>query len=93
MNLDKEISRGFEAERLMNEPLLKEAFSAVEADILTAMKRASIGDEKSHHELVLLYQMLEKIKGSLHTVMETGKLAQIQKESLLQKGKKLFRAA
>lgn len=92
-NLDKEIRRADEAARLMNEPMVQEAFNLIESDIHSAMRRSAIGDRDTHHELVLSLQMLGRIRNHFQSVLETGKLAQIQKESLAQKAAKLFRAA
>lgn len=77
----------------MEAPLLKEAFDKIEAGIIDAMKRVPMGDTKTQHELVLSLQLFGRIKGHLAEVMETGKLARIQKETLLQKAKRLTRAA
>lgn len=93
MNIDQEISRGFEAQRVMDEPLVKEALSLIEADILAGMKRSALGDTATHHELVLMLQIHERFKKHFQSAMETGKLATIQKETMAQKAKKLFRAA
>lgn len=90
-SLDKEISRGYEAERLMGEPMIKEAFDIVEQDLLAAMLKSSIGDVNTHHELVLSLQILGRIRGHFKIAMETGKLATIQKESVLERAKKLVK--
>lgn len=93
MTLDQEIRRGDEAKRLMESPLLQEAFEKVEAGLIDAMKRVPMGDTKTQHELVLSLQLFGRIKGHMAEVMETGKLAQLQKETMAQKAKRLLRAA
>ena len=93
MTVDQEIRRGEEAARLVEAPLLKEAFDKIEAGIIDAMKRVPMGDTKTQHELVLSLQLFGRIKGHMAEVMETGKLARIQKETMAQKAKRLFRAA
>lgn len=93
MNLDKEISRGFEAERILNEPMVKEALSLIEEDILHGMKRSAIGDVDTHHELVLMYQIHQRFIGHFKTAMETGKLATIQKETAAQKVKRFLKVS
>ena len=93
MTLDEEIRRGHEAERLMNEPMVKGAFGAIESGLLDAMRRVPIGDHKTQHELVLSLQILDKVKGYMREAMETGKLAKVQKETMADKAKRLFRAA
>lgn len=93
MTLDQEIRRGGEAERLMNDPLMKEAFITIENGLIESMKRVSVGDTKTQHELILLLQLFGKLRGYFTEVIETGKLATIQKETMAQKAKKLFRVA
>jgi hypothetical protein len=93
MNLDQEIRRADEAQRLMDAPLMREAFEKLETGLIDAMKRVSMGDTKTQHELVLSLQILGRVKGHLTETMETGKLARIQKETMAQKASRLFRAA
>ena len=93
MHVDQEIRRGEEAARLMDSPLLKEAFEKVETGLIDLMKRVEIGNTKTQHELILSLQLLGRIKGHLVETMETGKLARIQKDTLADQAKRLFRAA
>lgn len=93
MTLDQEIRKGEEARRLLNEPMLKDGFDKVESGLIDAMKRCAMADTVTQHELVLSLQLLARVKGHLLEAMETGKLALIQKETMAQKAKRLFRAA
>jgi hypothetical protein len=91
MSLDEQIRRGHEAERLMNEPLLKEAFERVEAGVVDAMKRCKLGDHNTQHELVLMLQLTNKVKSIVQEHIQTGKLAKLEKETLAQKVKNRLR--
>lgn len=82
MTPDEEIRKAHEAERLLNEPMMKAAFLGIESGLVENIKRVAIGDTKTQHELVLTLQLLEKLKGHFLTVMQTGKMAKIQKESM-----------
>lgn len=93
MTLDQEIRRGEEAARVMAEPMLAHAFASIENGLVDAMRRVPMGDTKTQHELVLSLQLLGKLKGYMQETMETGKLARIQKETLADKAKRVFRAA
>ena len=93
MTLDQEIQRGEEARRLMAEPMLSGAFDTVEKGLIEAMRRVAMGDKDTQHELVLSLQILHRVKGYMVEAMETGKLARIQKETMAEKAKRLFRAA
>ena len=79
MTLHEEIRRGHEAERLMADPLLSEAFGALDEHILTAMKQCAVADVTTQHELVLTLQLMEKLKRHIKTHIQTGELAKEQK--------------
>lgn len=91
MSLDKEIQRADEARRIMETPMVKEALDLIEKDILTGLMRSGIGDRDVHHELVLMLQTHKRFVDHFKNALETGKLARIQKESLMDKAKKLVR--
>lgn len=76
-----EVKRGEDAERLINNPLYIEAFDSVRQGILTAMRDSAFGDERTHHNLVIALQVLEKIDKHLTDVMKTGNMAKIQIEN------------
>ena len=86
-----EITRGDEAARVLENPAYKEAIEAVRAGIIANMASSPLGDEKTHNKLVIALQTLNQIEKQLHDVMTIGKLANIQRETLLQKAAKVFR--
>jgi hypothetical protein len=57
MTNDEEIRRGNEAQRLLNDPLMSEAFSVTEAAIVDTLKRCPMADHATQHELVLSLQV------------------------------------
>ena len=67
---------------LLNDPLLKQAFE----DLLENYKRAifytSFTDDDKRRSLWMAYNMVDKIRGHLQTIMESGKLAQKDLELL-----------
>ena len=73
---------GKRAQVLLNDPLLKQAFE----DLLETYKQeifnTSFTDDDKRRSLRMAYNMLEKIKGHLITIMESGKLAQKDLELL-----------
>lgn len=89
MSPDEEIRKGQEAERLLNEPLMKSAFMGIESGLVENMKRVPMGDTKTQHELILSLQLLSQLKAHFLTIMQTGKMARIQKESM---AKRVMRA-
>lgn len=76
--MNTEIRRGEEAKRMLAEPMLGEAFTNVEAGLIGAMKIAALGDQATHHELVLCLQLLGRVKRHFEEAIETGRMAQIQ---------------
>ena len=86
-----EITRGDEAARVLENPAYKEAIEAVRAGIIANMASSPLGDEKTHNKLVIALQTLNQIEKQLHDVMTTGKLANIQRETLLQKAANFVR--
>jgi hypothetical protein len=80
MTEQDEIARGHDAERLLNDPMLKEAFSKVETGIVDGLKQTPIGDRDTQHELTLCLQLLGRVKKNLEEVATTGKFALHQKQ-------------
>ncbi len=72
-SLELERERGASAERLMNEPLLMDAFAAVEQAILSEWRTCPNPERRDR--LWVEQLLLNQVKGHLQTVMQTGKLA------------------
>lgn len=82
-----EITRGKEAEYLLNHEIIREAFDKTRDGLIAAMNNSAMGDEKTHNRLVIALQILNQIERSMKTVAETGKLAAIQLENETRLGK------
>jgi hypothetical protein len=92
MTPQEEIKRGAEAEMVLNNAIYKEAFDLVEKGLIDAILSSALGDEATHNKIAISLQLLHKIKSSLRTVMETGKMAKIQvNESFPEKVRKFVR--
>lgn len=81
-NLDQQIHRGNQARILLDEPLLKEAFEYLNDSYRSEIFKTSYSDHEQRQVLWMAYNMLDKIKGHLVTVMETGKLAAAELDNL-----------
>lgn len=81
MTQDEEIRRANEAQRLMNDPLLSEAFSAVESAVVSELRAVDVGARDKQRDLIVTLQLLGNLQRILRTHIETGKLARIAKES------------
>ena len=59
---------------MLDEPMVKDAFDGVEAGLIGAMKASAIGDQPTHHELVLSLQILGRVKRHFEDVILTGRM-------------------
>lgn len=78
--MNEHIRKAEEAKRLLNEPMLKAAFEGVESGLIQAMKSAALGDDKTHHELVLCLQLLGRVRHYFKEVIDTGTMEQLQRK-------------
>lgn len=78
MTRDEEVRRGNQAERILNDDMYLEAFKAVRDEIINQWEQAPARDDEGRERLWLMVRLLERLKGHLETVMETGQLAKKQ---------------
>jgi len=76
------VQRGQQAKRLLNDPLLKEGFEYLFEEYKKEIFNTSYNDHEQRQVLWMAYNLLDKIKGHLVTVMETGNLAASELENL-----------
>ena len=74
----EEIKRGEQAQKILDNEVFKESFTAVKDHIIEAMQTSPLSDETTHNRLVIALQVLGQIEKSLTNVMQTGKMAKIQ---------------
>lgn len=87
-NLDNQVQRGQQAKRLLNDPLLKEGFEYLFEEYKKEIFNTSYNDHEQRQVLWMAYNLLDKIKGHLVTVMETGNLAASELENLTRQATK-----
>jgi hypothetical protein len=76
--LDKtetEILRGERAKQLLEEPLLVEAFTTIEKELTEQWLSSPVRDVEAREKLYLTLKCLQRVKGHIATVMDTGTLA------------------
>ena len=82
MDKDKQIRQGKQAERLLSDPLLKQAFE----DLLELYKQEIFNTKFTENEkrtyLWVAYNLVDKIRGHLQSVMASGKLTQQELDNL-----------
>jgi hypothetical protein len=81
MSLATESRRGEQARRLLDDPLLKEAFAAVEEGLQSAWRATAEDAAGERERLWLMLQLLGRVRGHLTEVFETGRLADIEFEA------------
>ena len=96
MNLSKDIRRGEEARRLLENELLTEAFDVLEKAILHKFSTCNIHNTADMHNLRLMLDAGRLYRGYLEEIVKTGKLSTLQLEQerkqdeLNKKGLKIF---
>jgi hypothetical protein len=82
MDKETQIRQGKRAEQLLNDPLLKTAFE----DLLEIYKQEIFNTKFAENEkrthLWVAYNLVEKIRGHLLSIMESGKLTQQELDQL-----------
>lgn len=94
MSPEEEVQRGLDAERLLREPLLVEAFDLLQEEYTKAWRTSPARDVDGREKLYLTLLMLDRVRDHLRIAMENGQIA--QKRSLMDRaretGRKLFAA-
>ena len=80
--LETQLRRGKRAQVLLNDPLLKQAFEDLLETYKDEIFNTNFADDEKRRSLWMAYNMLDKIRGHLQTIMESGKLAQKDLELL-----------
>ena len=80
--LETQIRQGKRAQVLLNDPLLKQAFEDLLETYKNEIFNTNFADDEKRRSLWMAYNMLDKIRGHLQTIMESGKLAQKDLELL-----------
>jgi hypothetical protein len=75
MSIEAEVTRGAHAERLLNDPLLKEAFELVENHILAMFRNAPLRDSEGVVKSKQLLHSLSLVRGALEQAVRDGKVA------------------
>jgi len=76
MGKGKEIKRGQDAERLINDPLYKEAFDTTKELLIQLMLQTDISEETERDRIYMTIKSLELVEQHIRSVLETGQLAE-----------------
>jgi hypothetical protein len=66
--------RGYEAKRLLNNEVLKDAINGIRDNLVSKMEASAIGDRDLHHEIALSLQILVNLQRQLYKWIAEGQL-------------------
>ena len=73
--LRAQVDRAAKAEALLRDPIMVEAFEALDREFVSAWKESAITDTEAREHIYRLLQALDALKGHFRQVLEDGKLA------------------
>lgn len=80
---EEEVRRGEEAARLCNNPLFKQSIDEMKAAIIDQWRLTPVKDTELREQIWAIYVATFKFEEILRSIMDTGKMAAIQKPSVL----------
>lgn len=75
--LEEQAQRGEQAAKLLEHPLLVEAFSVIEQDIRDKWTNSPARDVDGRERLWTQLRLLQRVRGEIQSVAETGKVARV----------------
>jgi len=78
MDKEKEIQRGQQAKRILEDPIYVEALQKVSQELDQEWINSPIRDTEGREKIYMMRKMLNVLLVQLQSVMETGKLASKQ---------------
>lgn len=88
-----EIQNGLEAKDIINHPLVRMALDGMREQLKDGFSAQTTYNAEKAHEVWLALRVIEKFEQALKTVIDTGKMAEIEleRQTWAQKAKKVFR--
>ena len=80
--IEEQIRKGKQAQVLLQDPILKTAFEDLLETYRQEIFNTSFADDDTRRNLWVAFNMVDKIKGHLLSVMSSGRLAQADIEQL-----------
>lgn len=74
-SLEQESSRGTQAQLLLENPLIADAFNTLENEIKTAWEDSPARDEKGREKLYEMLMLTRKVKRHFESLVLTGEMA------------------
>jgi hypothetical protein len=80
---EQEIRDARDADRILSDPVFKAAMQGIENNLIERMRQVPMADIDTQHELILTLQLLGNLRQSFTAMIQSGKMAEIQKEQTL----------
>lgn len=80
LDLHQEVELSYQTEQLMEK--LAPYFRTMESQLIEGMKKCSVADVSTIHNIKLQMHALDKLQLNLQSIIETGKLASAELEEL-----------
>lgn len=74
MTPEEKLERANRAEKLINDPLLTEAFDHLRSQIIANIENAPIRDHEGVHECLLMLKLLPGVRSYLKQALNDGKI-------------------
>lgn len=84
---EEEFKRGELARQVLDNPVYRDAFLRMKADLLSGFETSGSNQDEERREIWRMIKTLNKLEAQLNQTMQTGELA---RRSLLQKVKDFF---
>ena len=81
-------ARAAQAEILLNDPLVSEAFASLEAEYINAWKATGARDTEARERLWQAYQIVGKVKTHLSAIVANGAVARRDLEEIEKMGER-----
>lgn len=91
MEIEQEKIRGRDAKALLENPLLQEAFEAVNSHLESRILGCDVDNTGQTQRVVLAKQILKGIRREIERIIENGQVAEIQLSELDAKRVSVFR--
>lgn len=75
MSIERDLTRGAHAKRLLDDPLLTEAFESVERAIHDKWASAPLSDRDGQHELLVMLKLMRDVRANLEHALADGNFA------------------
>lgn len=74
----RESERGRKAQQIIDSPLWEEAWTTLESRLMDAWKSSRTGETERRELIYMQLRAAAEVRGHIETVLETGRLAEMQ---------------